>query len=245
MTTEHMRITLLQHVAFEGPGAVANWAQVREHELGVRRLDLGELPRQTDDLDALIVMGGPMGVSDDEAHPWLAAEKLFIADVARSGRPVLGICLGAQLIADVMGAPVRRNAHKEIGWHAIAWSEAARALPVFAHMPATSLVFHWHGDTFDLPGGTLALASSAACLRQGFASPDGRLIGLQFHLEMRPEDVRTLAHHGAGDLAGGGTYVQSESALLDSCAEHSAVLKPLLFTLLDRWVASAPTQPGR
>jgi GMP synthase-like glutamine amidotransferase len=240
-----MRITLLQHVAFEGPGAIANWAQAGGHELDARRLDLGQLPGRTDDLDALIVMGGPMGVSDDEAHPWLAAEKCFIADVARSGRPVLGICLGAQLIADVMGAPVRRNAHKEIGWHAIDWGEAARALPPFAHMPATNLVFHWHGDTFDLPGGTLAVASSAACLRQGFASSDGRLIGLQFHLEMRPEDMRTLARHGADDLAGGGTYVQSERELLDSCAEHSAVLQPLLFTLLDRWVATAPAQRAR
>jgi GMP synthase-like glutamine amidotransferase len=182
-----------------------------------------------------------MGVADDEVHRWLASEKRFIADVVRSGHSVLGICLGAQLLADALGAAVQRNAHREIGWYAIDWSEAARALPVLAHMPDTSVVFHWHGDTFDVPSGTVPLARSAACVRQGFASPDGRLIGLQFHLEMRPEDVLELVRNGAADLAGGGRYVQRTDEIVSASTERSVVLRPLLFTLLDRWVGSAPT----
>jgi GMP synthase-like glutamine amidotransferase len=234
-----MRIALLEHVAFEGPGAIADWAEARGHALAIRRVDLAGAPKSLDEVDALIVMGGPMGANDDELHPWLAGEKRFIADVARSGQPVLGICLGAQLLADVLGAPVQRNAHKEIGWFPIEWNEAARALPVLAHVPETSVVFHWHGDTFDLPAGTVALAASAACARQGFASSDGRVVGLQFHLEMRPADVRELTRHGSADLTPNGRYVQTADQLLLGSAAHTPALQPLLFTFLDRWASSA------
>jgi GMP synthase-like glutamine amidotransferase len=240
-----MRITLLQHVAFEGPGAIRDWAQTRGHDLNAVRVDRSDSLRARAAPQALIVMGGPMGVTDEAVYPWLTAEKRLIAESARSGVPVLGICLGAQLLAEVMGAAVRRNGHKEIGWHPIEWSETARALPTFANVPATSLVFHWHGDTFDLPDGALPVASSQACRQQGFASRDGRLIGLQFHLEMRPEDVGTLCRHGVQELHLGGRYVQNEEQMRDGCAQRCATLTPLLFTLLDRWASTGLRQVVR
>src|SRR5512144_2644123 len=118
-----MRIALLEHVAFEGPGAIGDWASLRGHELAIVRVDLTGAPQHMDGLDGLIVMGGPMGANDEDVHAWLAGEKRFIADVARAGHPVLGICLGAQLLANVLGAPVQRNAHREIGWYPIEWHE--------------------------------------------------------------------------------------------------------------------------
>lgn len=233
-----MRITLLQHVSFEGPGAIRDWAEARGHELDAVRVDCSDTLSARAVPQALVVMGGPMGVADEAVYPWLAAEKQFIAESARSGAPVLGICLGAQLLAEAMGAAVRRNEHKEIGWHAIQWNEAARALPAFSHVPPSSLAFHWHSDTFDLPHSALPVASSQACRQQGFASRDGRLIGLQFHLEMRPEDVQTLCRHGVRELRSGGPYVQTEEQMRDGCAQHCAALTPLLFTLLDRWAST-------
>jgi GMP synthase-like glutamine amidotransferase len=233
-----MRITLLQHVAFEGPGAIRDWAAARGHDLDTLRVDHSDSLGTRAVPQALVVMGGPMGVADENTYPWLTTEKRFVAESARSGAPVLGICLGAQLLADALGAAVRRNAHKEIGWHAIEWQEAARALSAFSHVPQASVVFHWHGDTFDLPNGALPVASSQACRQQGFTSRDGRLIGLQFHLELRPEDVQTLCRHGVQELHSGQPYVQTEAQMRDGCAQHCVALTPLLFTLLDRWAST-------
>ncbi len=131
-----MRLSLLQHVSFEGPGAIADWVEPG-NTLQVVRLDRGDPFPKVDDLDGLIVMGGPMGVGDDQAHPWLRAEKQLIAQALAAERRVLGICLGAQLVANVLGARVAPNAHKEIGWHAVEWSAEARTL--FGPLPATSI----------------------------------------------------------------------------------------------------------
>ena len=118
-----MRIAVLQHVGFEGPGAIADWAASRRHDLTAVRLDRGDRLPSPESLDALVVMGGPMGVADEGRFPWLRAEKHLLATViAAEGRPVLGVCLGAQLIADVLGAPVTRNPQREIGWLPIRWA---------------------------------------------------------------------------------------------------------------------------
>src|SRR5512145_2292915 len=172
-----MRLSLLQHVSFEGPGAIADWA-ASHATLQITRLDRGDALPRVDELDGLIVMGGPMGVGDEQAFPWLRAEKQLIAEALAAERRVLGICLGAQLVASALGARVRANAHKEIGWHRLEWSTEARSH--FGFLPSTSVVFHWHGDTFDLPEHTLALASSAACRNQGFVARGGRVLALQF-----------------------------------------------------------------
>jgi len=133
---------------------------------------------------------------------------------------------------------VTRNLHREIGWLPIRWTLDARGVPAFAHVPPTSTVFHWHGDTFALPAGTVHLASSEACRHQGFCSPDGRIVALQFHLETRAEDVAPLVAAGRAELAEGGDYVQPEERMLAEATRHGPVLRQLLETCLDVWGGS-------
>lgn len=234
------RLTVLEHVPFEGPGAMGDWAEARGHAIDRLELQRGAALPAPASVDALVVMGGPMGVGDEDRFPFLRGEKRLLRACVDAGRPVLGICLGAQVLAEVLGAGVSAQGCREIGWFPLRWDARARAVPALAHMPDESVVFHWHGDTFAVPPGTVRCATSSACANQGFATPDGRVVGLQFHLEMREEDVRALVAHGREELHPGGAFVQSEVELLAGSARHGATLRPLLDTLLDRWIATTP-----
>jgi GMP synthase-like glutamine amidotransferase len=229
------RIAVLEHVPFEGPGAIADWAEARGYVLARSALHRGELVPEPSSIDALVVMGGPMGVGDEERFPFLRDEKRLLGACVDAGRPVLGVCLGAQLLADALGARVSAQ-DREIGWFPLRWDRGARTVPPFAHVPDETVVFHWHGDTFALPAGMAPLGTSDACANQGFASPEGRVIGLQFHLEMREADVLPLVENGRDEIAGGGRHVQTEDEVLGGHARHGAPLRPLLETMLDRWL---------
>jgi GMP synthase-like glutamine amidotransferase len=230
------RLAVLQHVPFEGPGAIADWAEARGHALARVALDRGEPVPEPASVDALVVMGGPMGVGDEDRFLFLRDEKRLLRACVDTGRPVLGVCLGAQLLADALGARVSAQGYREIGWFPLRWDARARVVPPFAHVPDETIVFHWHGDTFASPAGTVPLAASEACAHQGFASPDGRVIGLQFHLEMREEDVLAPVENGRDQIAAGGRHVQTADEILGGHARHGAPLGPLLETMLDRWL---------
>ena len=207
-----MRIHYLQHVAFEGLGSMEPFLRARGHTLSATHLYKGETPPPVDAIDMLIVMGGPMGIYDEQEHPWLAAEKRFIRQVIDSGKKVLGVCLGAQLIADILGERVTKNAHREIGWFKIK-PEAAIGDTILGPVFTSELeVFHWHGDTFTIPNGAVPLAASEACQNQGFIY-DNRVIALQFHLETTYQGAISLVEHCGNELDGS-SYVQSEKEML-------------------------------
>ena len=222
-----MKLHWLQHVPFEGLGSINEWAIAQGAAITCTRLYANEQLPALETFDWLIVMGGPMGIYDDDTHPWLRAEKRFIKQSIDAGKTVLGICLGAQLMADVLGANVYPGPQKEIGWFPIQRSENAPAL-----LPETSIVFHWHGDTFDLPEGAVPLATSAPGINQGFVYND-RAIGLQFHMETTPESMESLIENCGHELVDT-PYIQTADQMRDgrpNCTSANAAMKKLLDTL--------------
>lgn len=150
--------------------------------------------------DWVIVMGGPMGVHDGDRFPWLNEEKRVLESALNRGAAVLGVCLGAQLLADVLGAPVRRNRESEIGWFPVDLSEAARSTWLGRAFPERFTPFHWHGDTFGIPAGAVALGASEACDHQGFLFREN-VLGLQFHPEITEASLEDLIRNCGGELA--------------------------------------------
>jgi GMP synthase-like glutamine amidotransferase len=229
-----MRIAYLQHVPYEGPGSIAAWAQARGHDFVAHHVYRGDALPDPQAWDALVVMGGPMGVHDQVDHPWLHAEKACIQGWLAADRPVLGICLGAQLLADVLGAGVRRSEQREIGWFPLRRLPDAQASWLGQILPAEFEVFHWHGDTFAMPSGAVALAASDACANQGFVHEE-RVVGLQFHLEMDLATAQSLVDNTEASLAPA-PYVQPPEVML-SQPERFATLRGPMFRLLDHWAA--------
>ncbi len=207
-----MRIHFLQHVPFEGLGSLAEWIDRGGHQIAGTRLYAGDgLPRP-DAVELLIVLGGPMGVHDEADYPWLRVEKDFIRRVAEAGGGVLGICLGAQLLAEVLGARITRNPAREIGWFPVTRDPALAGHWLAERLPERFPAFHWHGETFSLPEGALPVGSTAACACQGFVHGD-RLLGFQFHLETTPASAQALVEHCADELDGS-EWVQGPAQLL-------------------------------
>jgi GMP synthase-like glutamine amidotransferase len=145
---------------------------------------------------------------------------------------VVGVCLGAQLVAEVLGGRVFRNLYKEIGWLPIELTEEGRRSPLFEGLPQRLDVFHWHGDTFDLPPGSVHLARSKGCAHQAFLY-QGRVLGLQFHIESTPDSVQQIVKAGADELVPA-RYIQSAECILAATAEGYAHINQALFSILDR-----------
>ena len=176
------RWIVLQHVEWEGPGIIAHEAVRRGFNVDVRRLDRGDNVPSVDELDGLVVMGGPLGAYQDAQYPFLAAECRLIQEAVRRERPVLSVCLGAQLLAKALGAKVFPGHGAEIGFGAVEVTTVGKEDPLFASVPASLQVFHWHGDTFTLPHGASLLASSEMYPNQAFRV-GSCAYGLQFHIE--------------------------------------------------------------
>lgn len=227
-----MRIHVLQHVPFEGPARIGAWAAAAGHCLTSTRLDLGEPLPEIEALDWLLVMGGPMNVDEHERYPWLAAEKAFLGRVVAAGKTVIGVCLGGQLIAAVLGARVSRAAEKEIGWFPLRLTPQARELALFDGLPERFTAFHWHGDTFAIPAGAVHLAESAACPNQAFLYQE-RVLGLQFHLEATPESIAGLLAHCADELVPG-RYVQTAEQMQAGIERRCEEINRILCRILDR-----------
>ncbi len=194
------RIAVLQHFWCEHAGIYAEELTALGHQLCPVRLDAGEPLPVPDDFSAWLVMGGPMNVDELERYAWLAPERELLAVLIARDAPVLGVCLGAQLLARAAGARVYAKRPKEIGVFDLELTASGRADPLLSQLQASPRVFQWHGDTFDLPVGAAHLAGSARFEQQAFRM-GRRVYGLQFHLESTPEMVATMARCFAAELA--------------------------------------------
>lgn len=229
-----MRIIALQHIEFETPALIRDWALDRGHDFAVRRSycdDISEIV--TDDFDMLVIMGGPMGVHDEDKYSWLSAEKTVIRQALERGKYVLGVCLGAQLIAASLGAKVVPHEHREIGWFPVTITDKAAGHLILAGIDDAVTVFHWHGDRFEIPEGALHLFSSAACDNQAFLY-NRFTLGLQFHLEMTSQDIEAMLVHCADALIPSAS-VQSADVIRNG-SNHLQGAKRTLYRLLDNWL---------
>jgi GMP synthase-like glutamine amidotransferase len=223
-----MRAHYLQHVPFEGLGSIEPWLISDGYEVtSTRFFESAELP-DIDEMDMLVVMGGPMSVNDEDEFPWLVLEKQFIREAVQSKKPVLGVCLGAQLIASAMGAMVYKNSVKEIGWFPIQGISSIDG-SIFSFPPSVE-VFHWHGETFDLPSGATHLARSEVCENQAFQLGKS-VIGLQFHLETTPESAREIVLNCRDELIPS-QYVQTEEQILSAKFENYKSINRIMANIL-------------
>jgi GMP synthase-like glutamine amidotransferase len=227
-----LRVHYLQHADGEGPGAVEAWAAARGHAFEGTHLYRGDPPPRAGSFDLLVVLGGGLNVGDEDRAPWLHDEKRFLRETIGAGTPMLGICLGSQLLAEALGAAVRPNPEPEIGWFPVERTGAES--PLFDAFPERAEVFHWHEQTWELPAGAVCLARSEACASQAFAYGD-RVVGLQFHPEMTEAIARSIAE---AESLPDGRCVQPAAALLAD-SDRFAAAHPLLWDILDRLAARA------
>lgn len=223
-----MRAHFLQHVPFEGLGSIEPWLIAKGYEITATRFFESDSLPPLDLVDLLVVLGGPMSVNDVAEFSWLALEKEYLRDAVVSGKPVLGICLGAQLIASALGARVYRNVEKEIGWLPVE-GVATTAHSVFSFPPSVQ-AFHWHGETFDLPPTAVHLARSEGCDNQAFQIGTS-VIGLQFHLETTPESAQSIVSNCRDELVPA-RYVQREEEILSAPTEAYQSINRLMGDIL-------------
>lgn len=223
-------IGILQHASYEPPGLIEDWLQDVDIPYGIVRLDKGEPLPDWRKIHGLIIMGGPMNVYEDQLYPFLSAEKELIKSMIQHEKKVLGICLGAQLVAHSLGARIRRNSAMEIGWYPVTMfsdlPEQYRSV-----FPSEFTTFHWHGDMFEFPEGANTIACSDACPSQAFLYKDF-VLGIQFHLEMTRDGVDSLIQHCSGDLLSESVFIQCAEELRDGDRNIQSN-REILYKLLD------------
>jgi GMP synthase (glutamine-hydrolysing) len=225
-----MHVHSLEHAACEGAGKIADWAQQRGYRFSAARFDLRETPAPLDDVDLVVIMGGPMNIYQHRDYPWLVEEKRYLAQAVARDKGMLGVCLGAQLIADVLGGKVVQNPLKEIGWFPVRFIDRAEPFDGF---PEMATVFHWHGDTFELPLQARRVAESDGCANQAFVFGE-RIAGLQFHIEVTQEAAVGFCEGAEAELRPA-RFVQTRQQIESASPDLSPTEKGL-FRLLDQLV---------
>jgi len=211
-----MKLHYLQHICFEDLGSIDHWAKKNDFSVTRTAFFNDEPLPHIDDIDWLIILGGPMNIYEDNSYPWLKEEKDFIKKAITQKKIVIGICLGAQLIADALGAKVTKGKYKEIGWFPVKLL-CNKTLPLFPVNKDEFKTFHWHTDTFDIPTGANLLACSAACETQAFSYDNNRIIALQFHMELTREGIARLIDKEARELTSN-KFIQNKQEILKNNA---------------------------
>ena len=223
------RVHYIQHVPYEGIGYIEEWIKENDCQLSVTKMYEEHLFPDLEAFDLLVVMGGPMGAYDEDIYPWLSGEKEFIRQAIDADKAVLGICLGSQLIADILGAEVYLAKEKEIGWWPVTFTDPV-AQELFGSKELSPVVFQWHGDTFDLPKNTKLLASSDVCPNQAFLYKEN-VLALQFHFEATEDSCDDIIDNGYDEQTKG-EYIQSKADIL-SGFHHISASNRMMKTILD------------
>jgi len=242
-----MKIHCLQHLKNDTLGNIGTWISLKEHTLTKTLLYEEPVFPDPEEFDMLLIMGGTMSVYQEEEFPWLRPEKKFVKEAIDTGKPVLGSCLGAQLIAEVLGGKVTRNSFKEIGWHRVKalagenkngenknGKNENREREIISELPSGLFpgftAFMWHGDTFEIPAGAVRLFESEACKNQGFIHGEN-ILGLQFHPEADRQWIENLIEDSGHELVEG-KYIQSKEQIFryENFLEDS---RKIAFSLMD------------
>lgn len=234
-----MTLMCFQHSPLEGPSLIKDWAQSRGHDLRIHPWHANGSAPYRGGWDALVVLGGPMAVYERDRYSWIKEEQRLIRQTLDQGKQVLGICLGAQLLADVLGGRVYPQGHHEIGWFPLFHQK--HALDEFLlHdlIEEQPMALHWHGDCFDLPPGCHHLASSEACPNQAFVY-ERQALGLQFHWEFSRQTLQDMLDN-EGLLMPQGPYVQSPARILQQTEALIPGTRMALERLLDRFFSWMP-----
>jgi GMP synthase (glutamine-hydrolysing) len=229
------KIYVLQHHPAENLGNIAEALEGAALAWQYVRINDGQpVPASIKGAGGLIVMGGPMSVYQTDRYPWLRDEMRLIEDAAKSNVPVLGVCLGAQIVAAALGAKVDRNPNgKEIGWHPMRLHDSAKDDRLMRGLPTTMTPFHWHGDIFDLPPGAVSLASSDKTPCQAFRHGE-KVYGFQFHIEVTRESVAAMAEAFAKELVR--EQIPADRMIVQA-AEFLPPLEKVSDTVFSRWAS--------
>lgn len=225
-----METYIFQHVEYEGPGAILPYLKAKGHNVHVVRLYAGDKIPHEDEIDFAILMGGPMSVLEETKYPYFVREKELCCDMVQLGKPILGICLGAQMIACAFGAAIRKNPEKEIGWFPVTFTgDVAEEIGLPSSLP----VFHWHGETFDIPEAATSFASSEACKNQAFKL--GSAIALQFHVEVTDDSMESMLKNGADEIKANAKckFFQNAKDINKASATAMGPANELLVKILD------------
>jgi len=226
-------IAIFRHLECEGPGYFADFLDQHQIPHTLIRIDQHDpIPPSIDDYSALVFMGGPMSVNDN--LDWIAAEIKLIQQAQKSNLPLLGHCLGGQLIAKALGATVGKNVVKEIGWHTVSKQTNSASDDWLGPLPNDFEVFHWHGETFSIPQGATPLLSSQHCDNQAFAI--GNTLALQCHVEMTAAMVREWANEYTEELSNPSESLQAADQILANVDIKIEQLKPIADSIYQRWI---------
>lgn len=229
---KNITVHCLKHVPFEGPGMIADYLEENNITLNTIKLYAGQPLPDMDSVDFLIVMGGPMDIDDEQEYSWLFKEKELIKKMIAAGKPVLGICLGAQMIACVLGQPIYPAENQEIGWFPVKLTKEGKTHPLTKDWNDNPTVFHWHSNTFDLPNDVVHLASTETCSNQAFVY-NRNVIGLQFHLEISEEHVQVMIDNW-GRYKNEGKWIQQPETMIAK-SDAAKQTREMLYCLLDYW----------